>query len=172
MSKVKNNVAKQLISLTKDKPYIFNGSPAELDYLETAKEYPEFFITTEKAIFSWEMVKSFWKLELKQQFTSGLQEISVNTFFGKGEKAFEKKYGMSFPELNATHFGITLEAYNNLKNRYDLMYGLEVPNPFIFVPGFEDEIYSYPDLPYSLVVSKLFSRISLFVGNEYILHEY
>ena len=138
--------ANYLIKATRDKPYIFNGSETDIDYLESAKKYPELFIVSDNAIFSWEMFKDFWNAEINLALIQGLDSLRINNSI---RYSFSNKYHVDYPLFNAKHFGLSENQYINLRERSE--------------GQFEGV---YPEIGMDIQQSYLFNKINLFNSKE------
>ena len=145
--------ANYLIKATRDKPYIFNGSETDIDYLESAKKYPELFIVSENAIFSWEMFKDFWNAEINLALIQGLDGLSISNSIAN---SFSNKYHVDYPDFNAKQFGLSEDQYHNIQylNR---LHGEDVHED-----NFLELEYEYPTIRESLQNRYLFNKINLF----------
>ena len=145
--------ANYLIKATRDKPYIFNGSETDIDYLESAKKYPELFIVSDNAIFSWEMFKDFWNAEINLALIQGLDGLSISNSIAN---SFSNKYHVDYPDFNAKQFGLSEDQYHNIQylNR---LHGEDVHED-----NFLELEYEYPTIRESLQNRYLFNKINLF----------
>ena len=141
--------ANYLIKATRDKPYIFNGSETDIDYLESAKKYPELFIVSENAIFSWEMFKDFWNAEINLALIQGLDSLIISNSI---RYSFSNKYHVDYPDFNAKQFGLSENQYINLRDEFNA-----------------DPYYSgmvYPQFGMYHQLRYLFNKINLFNSKE------
>ena len=149
--------ANYLIKATRDKPYIFNGSETDIDYLESAKKYPELFIVSENAIFSWEMFKDFWNAEINLALIQGLDSLRINNSI---IYSFSNKYHVDYPDFNAKQFGLSENQYINLRDKFNAD------------PGYSgDPLWEmvYPQLGMYHQLRYLFNKINLFNSRKNII---
>jgi|GEM_PF-5271401 len=167
MSKENRNIIENLFKITKEKPYVFHGNIVDYDYIEVAKGLPEFFIVTQKGIFSWNMIKEFLELELKYIFNyQKKEEISFTEFYYRFTDTFLRKFETDFPDLDATDFGITQAEYDNRKYELSIQESLEIiyENPY---RSDEYGVFTYPMIPLSELIEFLFYRIDLYSLKDY-----
>ena len=153
--------ANYLIKATRDKPYIFNGSETDIDYLESAKKYPELFIVSENAIFSWEMFKDFWNAEINLALIQGLDCLSISNSI---VNSFSNKYHVDYPDFNAKQFGLSENQYLNIQQLSHLRGEDEIE--FRDVHLLE---YGYPTLREDIQHRYLFNKINLFNSRKNII---
>lgn len=146
--------ANYLIKATRDKPYIFNGSETDIDYLESAKKYPELFIVSENAIFSWEMFKDFWNAEINLALIQGLDSLRINNSI---IYSFSNKYHVDYPDFNAKQFGLSENQYINLRDKFNA-------DPYYSGDPLWEMVYPQFGMYHQL--RYLFNKINLFNSKE------
>lgn len=159
MSKDKSEIAKELLRITKDKPYSFEGYSADIDYYEAAKDYPQFFILRDYAIFSKIQLKEFWEYEINVQLVLS-NKLSLSDIYLYGLESFETKYSIKHPQFNATDFNLSVNDMNKLSftlGRFNNYYDEADP--------YQD----YPDLYYADEAFLLFTKLLNLNENKFFI---
>lgn len=160
MNKDKSDIAKELLRIVKEKPYIFKGLYLDIDYYEIAKDYPQFFILRDYAIFSKIQLKEFWEYEISVQLVLS-NKLSLSDIYLYGLESFETKYGIKHPRFNATDFNLS----ENDMNKLSFTLG-RFSNYYYEADPYQD----YPDLYNSDEAFLLFTRMLNLNENKFFIN--
>jgi len=152
MSKDKSKIAKNLLKITKEKPYIFNGDGSDIDFIEVAKNYPTFFMLTDSAIFSKVQLREFWENEIFLLFEfSNKEDIYISELVRVGLKSFIKKYKTKHPYFESED---VFSKWHGLKYHNEIDDLLNQKSFFVDDIKLEDENFTFPSESFNIKWNK------------------